>query len=63
MLSLTTKSWELLEKKAELFPNLVKIEGVDELLLGVSGIWDPEPDKDDVWVRSPENLDWLEVVA
>ena len=53
---------ELLEKKSELFPNLVDIEGVDELIPGVPGTWDPEPGEEEVWKRSTENLDW-EVVA
>ncbi|KAK4445287.1 hypothetical protein QBC34DRAFT_165623 [Podospora aff. communis PSN243] len=49
---------ELLEKKSSLFPNLVEMHGVDELIPGVPGTWDPEPGEDNVWKRSTENLDW-----
>jgi hypothetical protein len=49
---------ELLEKKSSLFPNLVEIQGVNELIPGVPGTWYPEPGEDNLWRRSTENPDW-----
>lgn len=51
---------ELLEKKADRFPKLREIEGVDEFLPGVPGTYGEEVEDDDIWVRSTENLNWVE---
>ncbi|OIW27053.1 hypothetical protein CONLIGDRAFT_707811 [Coniochaeta ligniaria NRRL 30616] len=51
---------ELLERKADRFPKLGEIEGVDEFLPGVPGTYDADPEVDHHWLRSTENLDWVE---
>lgn len=51
---------ELLEKKADRFPKLREIEGVDEFLPGVPGTYGADPDDEHLWVRSKENLHWVE---
>ncbi|OIW35506.1 hypothetical protein CONLIGDRAFT_61925 [Coniochaeta ligniaria NRRL 30616] len=51
---------ELLEKKAERFPKLGEIEGVDEFLPGVAGRYGRNPDDDDIWERDLENLYWAD---
>ncbi|KAH8906606.1 hypothetical protein BR93DRAFT_968196 [Coniochaeta sp. PMI_546] len=50
---------ELLEQKAERFPGLGEIEGVDEFLPGVPGRYGPLPDEEDIWERPCDNLDWV----
>ncbi|KAK3389689.1 hypothetical protein B0H63DRAFT_445865 [Podospora didyma] len=55
---------EFLEKKAERFPQLVTIEGIDAFLPGSPGTYAGnrwKTDEDDFWQRPRENMDWVEV--
>jgi hypothetical protein len=52
---------ELLEKKAERFPDLGEIEGVDEFLPGVPGTYQGQDiDEEEVWTRPTQNMNWVE---
>jgi len=50
----------LLEKRAERFPKLDVIEGVDEFLPGVPGQYGVDLEEEDLWERPTEDLDWTE---
>jgi hypothetical protein len=51
---------ELLQRKAELLPNLGEIEGVEEFLPGVPGTYGFELEDGEEWKRPEENLHWIE---